>query len=175
MTRNFLTAALYIAFVLAVALAALSAQSDASRALPTSDAPFVQALRAEVPIDQRPVRSAAPTTAPSATVAAGGLPFASRSVLPAPTPMPRHALSGQATWWDSWGHGLYAAAGPRLRAAMGAYLGRIVTVCAATCVRVTLTTSCACQPDTRLIDLSLDAFSQLAAPGRGIIPVIVRW
>ena len=39
--KPFLTAALYIAFVLAVALVALSAQSDASRALPTSDAPFV--------------------------------------------------------------------------------------------------------------------------------------
>ena len=43
--RPFLVAALYIAFVLAVAAVALSAQSDASRALPSSDAPFVNSLR----------------------------------------------------------------------------------------------------------------------------------
>ena len=85
-------------------------------------------------------------------------------------------MAGIATWWDSWGHGFYAAAGPRLRAAMGDYLGRVVQVCHLhSCIAVKLTTSCACQPDSRIIDLSLDAFSRLADPSLGLITVEVSW
>ena len=90
---------------------------------------------------------------------------------------PAGGIKGQATWFASLGSWLYGAAGPRLRAAIGpGYLGRTVRVCAALrCVSVRLVTSCACQPDTRLIDLSLDAFSRLAAPSRGVIAIVVSW
>lgn len=84
------------------------------------------------------------------------------------------AIKGTATWWNSWGKGLYAAAGPKLRALMPDYLGRYVTACArGRCVRVRLTTSCACQPSSRIIDLSLDAFSWLADPSLGVLDVVV--
>lgn len=103
-------------------------------------------------------------------------PTPSPSARPLRTIGPVSRLSGVSTWWDSWGPGLYAAAGPRLRAAMGTYLHRYVTACSrGVCVRVRLTTSCACQPDTRLIDLSLDAFEELASPSLGVIPIEVSW
>jgi len=190
--------ALLIALTLIVALVALSAQSDATPALPTSDAPFVSALRQANDFSNRPypfasptsesfggglstdpfATSAAPTTAPSARVAAGGLPIASRSVLPAPTPMPRHArfLRGQATWWDSWGSGFYAAIRPDL----GIPVGSNLTVCGGVpfhCASVPITTTCAClgPGSDRLIDLSRDFFSLFASPSRGVTEVVIEW
>jgi hypothetical protein len=75
---------------------------------------------------------------------------------------------------------MYAAAGPRLRDVLGPdYVGQWVTAClnqsSHQCVRVKLITSCACQPDSRIIDLSLDAFSRLAPLGVGVISVEVSW
>ena len=56
------------------------------------------------------------------------------------------------------------------------YLHRYVTACyRGQCVRVRLTTSCACSPDTRLIDLSLDAFSRLGNPSLGVLEVRISW
>lgn len=102
------------------------------------------------------------------------------SVTPRPTVRPTrttHSIEGQATWFASLGSWDYGAAGPKLRAAMGPhYLGRFIQVCAnGRCVVVKLVTSCACSPDTRLVDLSLDAFSRLASPSLGIIPIEVSW
>jgi len=87
------------------------------------------------------------------------------------------ALRGQATWFASLGSWYYGAAGPKLRAAMGPnYLGRFVQVCHLhSCIVVKLVTSCACQPDTRLLDLSSLAFSRLAPLGVGVISVEVSW
>jgi hypothetical protein len=64
-----------------------------------------------------------------------------------------------------------AAAGPSLR--VGAWRGRIVTVCAAVCIRVRLIDWCACRG--RLIDLSDEAFAGLARLSRGLLTVSVRW
>lgn len=170
--RQFAVAILALcALILALAivlLATLPAQGIAPspyRALPTSAFstwpidPLVRPIRVE-PSPRWQAPSPAPTTRARVTVRAPGA-----------------SLTGQATWWDSWGHGLYAAAGPRLRSAMGpGYLHRYVTACSrGVCVRMRLITSCACSPDTRLIDLSLDAFSRFAAPGLGIIPIVVTW
>lgn len=116
-----------------------------------------------------------PVSAPEpVTRVAGPIPPPSR---PPRLVLPTHSITGQSTWWNSWGHGLYAAAGPTLRAAMGpGYLHRYVTACArGRCVRVRLTTSCACSPESRVIDLSLDAFAQLASPSLGILEVEVNW
>jgi hypothetical protein len=86
-----------------------------------------------------------------------------------------HSLSGKATWWDTFGPGTYAAAGPALRAAMGNYLGKRVTVCSGgICVQARLTTSCLC-PNGRVIDLAKSLFAQLASPSRGVIGVEVKW
>ena len=115
--------------------------------------------------------SSAPTTAPQAT----------RKPKPSVRPTGEigtavGALKGQATWFASLGSWDYGAAGPRLRAAMGNYLGRFVRVCAGSrCVVVKLVTSCACQPDTRLIDLSRSAFSRLGDPSVGVLEVTVSW
>jgi len=85
-----------------------------------------------------------------------------------------HSITGQATWY-AWRTG-QAAAGPRLRAALGTnWRGRSVTVCAGSCTRILITDWCACQPDTRLIDLDVRSFAQLANPSRGVVPVTVSW
>jgi hypothetical protein len=150
-----------------------------------------------VPVDAGSKEPAMPTASPS-----GLAPRTSPSILPsgrqrpksgpsateAPTVVRTTAIpdyvaekgvAGVATWWDSFGHGMYAAAGPRLRDVLPNYVGKWVTAClnqsSHQCVRVKLTTSCACQPDSRIIDLSLDAFSRLAAPSVGIVEVTVSW
>jgi hypothetical protein len=66
---------------------------------------------------------------------------------------------------------MFAAAGPALR--VGHWRGRVVTVCAAVCIRVTLNDWCACRG--RLIDLSDEAFGRLAPLSRGLVRVEVRW
>ena len=83
-------------------------------------------------------------------------------------------LRGVASWWNSWGHGLYAAAGPALR--VGHWLGETVTVCSTDtgkCIPVPITTSCQCY-GSRLIDLSLDTIYALGlSPSRGVFRVQV--
>ncbi len=110
-----------------------------------------------------------PTVEPSATPKV----VKKRAVVPASA---RFSVSGTATWWDTFGSGSYAAAGPALIRAMGpGYLGRWVTVCSGgSCVRAHLTTSCKC-PGGRVIDLAKSLFAQLADPGLGVIPVKVSW
>lgn len=106
------------------------------------------------------------------------------SATPRPTPTTRPAggigdtagaLRGQATWYDD-GPGLYAAAGPKLRALIPGYLGRYVEVCArGVCLRLRLVTSCWCVPNSRIVDLSPEAFSRLAPLSQGIVSVSVTW
>lgn len=124
------------------------------------------------------------TPAPSPFVTPDALETLTPRPTPRPTPKPttrpviRFAgtgLSGQATWY-SYVVG-QAAAGPRLRAALGpGWRGRVVTVCATgtrRCITVTLSDWCACQPPTRLIDLDVRSFAALADPSRGVISVTV--
>ena len=87
-------------------------------------------------------------------------------------PVSRKGISGQATWYR-WRPG-EAAAGPRLRAALGSrWRGRLVRVCAGeSCLRVRLTDWCAC-PGERLVDLDRRAFARLAFPSRGVVRVTV--
>jgi rare lipoprotein A (peptidoglycan hydrolase) len=93
-----------------------------------------------------------------------------------PTPEPSagsspQGASGIASWYATGPDGLYAAAGPALR--VGAWRGRVVTVCATVCIRVRLIDWCACRG--RLIDLSDESFSRLAPLSRGLVRVEVRW
>jgi expansin (peptidoglycan-binding protein) len=89
-------------------------------------------------------------------------------------------LGGKATWYDD-GAGLYAAAGPVLREALGgdpAFRGGRVTVrSGGRSVTVTLSDWCACGERggvPTLLDLSADAFARLAPLGRGVINVEVE-
>ena len=66
-----------------------------------------------------------------------------------------------------------AAAGPRLRSALGpGWRGSVVTVCAATCVRVTLSDF---MVRDRLVDLDSRSFAALAPLSQGLQEVEVSW
>ena len=90
------------------------------------------------------------------------------------------SVTGKATWYDD-GPGLYAAAGPVLREALGgdpAFRGERVTVTSGgRSVEVTLSDWCACGERggvPTLLDLSADAFARLAPLGRGVINVEIE-
>lgn len=83
---------------------------------------------------------------------------------------PAHGATGDASYYD-WRPG-EAAAGPALR--VGAWRGRLVTVCASSCVQVRLTDFCGC-PGGRVIDLDDASFAQLAPLSRGLVRVTVTW
>lgn len=109
---------------------------------------------------------------------AGGAPATAQATL-AP-----HAVRGVATWYCWPGRsacpvgwraaGLYAAAGPALRRALGRHWqGRYVAVTAGgRRVVVRLVDWCSC-PGGRVIDLFAVAFRRLAPTSRGIVAVVV--
>lgn len=89
-------------------------------------------------------------------------------------------LGGKATWYDV-GPGHYAAAGPVLRDALGgdpAFRGQRVSVCSGErCTTVVLTDWCACGERggiPTLLDLSADAFRDLAPLSAGVIDVSIE-
>jgi len=87
------------------------------------------------------------------------------------------SLRGLATWYDA-GPGHYAAAGPVLRDALGDFRGQSVTVCHdGRCTAVRLTDVCACGERAgvpTLLDLSADAFRDLAPLSAGVIDVSIE-
>ncbi len=85
-----------------------------------------------------------------------------------------HSLTGSATWYR-WRLG-QAAAGPRLRAALGVHWRyRIVTVHAnGRATRVRLTDFCGC-PYGRVVDLDTRSFDDLAPLSKGVQRVTVTW
>lgn len=131
------------------------------------------------PVTAAPIApsSPAPSGPPSVAQVAEGR-YPSPTATPEPTPSPVRAR-GIASWFASYGSGLYAAAGPALRT--GQWRGRTVTVCAnGRCVSgVRLIDWCQCLKGQgnreRLVDLSRDAFSRLADPSLGLVTVEVRW
>ncbi len=83
-------------------------------------------------------------------------------------------IGGRATWYAA--HGMIGAAGPALRGYIGPrWRGSLVSVCAAAtgmCVVVRLSDWCLCTGHGgRLIDLSDDAFAQLAPLSAGVLGV----
>lgn len=100
-------------------------------------------------------------------------------------------VTGAATWFCLPGRsactvgypasGAYAAAGPRLRSAIGpSWRGRTVTVCTPDCIAPRVTASvrlvdwCAC-PGDHLIDLYASVFGALAPLTAGEASVEVAW
>ena len=85
-------------------------------------------------------------------------------------------LTGTARWYATGRSGLYAAAGPKLRQAIGGdWRGRNVLVCYQyRCTEVILNDVCPCKSGS-IIDLSDEAFRYLAPLSRGVIKVTVGW
>lgn len=111
------------------------------------------------------------------------IPTATPAPKPKPTskpkakpPRPPHSLTGTARWYATGRNGLFAAAGPKLRKALGGdWRGRHVLVCHRTrCEEVVLNDWCACGSGS-IIDLSDEAFRFFAPLSRGVIKVTVGW
>jgi hypothetical protein len=110
-------------------------------------------------------------------------PYPEPTLLPATgTPQPSGAIGtaligGWASWFDV-GPGYYAAAGPLLREALGDWRGQYVTVEGdGASVTVQLSDWCACGSRhgvPTIIDLSWDAFAELADPALGIVRVSIE-
>lgn len=87
---------------------------------------------------------------------------------------PADGIGGQATWWASFGSGLYAAIRPDLGTK-----GDTAIVCGGSpwhCLTLPIITTCAClgPGSGRLIDLSIDAFASFADPSAGVTQVVVQ-
>jgi hypothetical protein len=128
--------------------------------------------RTGAPLDSAPVPTAALADVPPVGVPpTSGLGDWSSARNPAYTAPPDR--SGTATWWNSWGPGLYAALRPDLGTK-----GDLAIVCGGKpwhCLTLPVITTCAClgPGSDRLIDLSLDAFRSFADPSRGVVRVVV--
>jgi hypothetical protein len=124
-----------------------------------------------------PEPSASPTPAPSPTLA--------RTPRPTTTPAPaaRHSISGTASYCaptptrcQGWGGTARLGAVPTFHFGDRRYLARACERLAdagTRCVTVLVVSYCACRD--KVIDLSPDAFRQLAPLSRGIVPVRVTW
>ena len=119
----------------------------------------------------KPIVVTVPTATPTPTKA------------PAPAPKLRHSISGPASWYcragwspctagypDDGGVDAYAAAGPKLRAAIGSgWRGKVVLVDG---MRVRLIDWCQCyrgQPNEKLLDLYHDVYARVGGS------VTIRW
>ena len=96
--------------------------------------------------------------------------------MPVESPAAAASLRGTSSWY-AYVAG-QAAAGPALRRALGdSWRGTVVVVSAGErMVRVRLTDWCQCYAGTateRIIDLDRRDFAVLAAPSRGLVPVVV--
>lgn len=91
-----------------------------------------------------------------------------------PEPEAPDGIAGQATWWNSFGSGLYAALRPDLGSK-----GDLVIVCGGEpfhCVTAPVITSCACLgPNSdRLVDLSADLFREFAPLSAGVVRITLQ-
>lgn len=165
-TRTGVTLGLAIGILLGILLALTAVKVvEASRPAPQPQAATSTGT---------PHPKAVPTPLPAAPFAAP-VAVASPRIGPTSTPGP---LAGVASWYRT--PGLTSAAGPALRRALGPdWRGRTVTVRAGDReVTVRLTDWCQCFRGTateRLIDLSDDAFRELAPLSRGLVAVTVTW
>ena len=171
----------YILLAVLVALTALLVFAPrASRPAPVTPSGLWRAAETD------PERTGAPVERGSATSAGTAVDTPAMTRAPHPTAVtiepatatnpdltPPPDFTGQATWWDSFGPGLYAAIRPDL-----GRKGELAVVCGGArwhCLTLPIITTCAClgPGSDRLIDLSLDAFRSFAAPSAGIVHVTV--
>jgi hypothetical protein len=132
-----------------------------------------------VPSDERPSSGVEGSGAPSPTgeigePAAYCKPGYCETPSPRPRPIVPRGTAGEATWWASFGSGLYAAIRPDLGAK-----GDTAIVCGGSpfhCLTLPIITTCACLgPNSdRLIDLSIDAFRSFADPSAGVVRITLQ-
>ena len=168
-------AAFVMGVLLGLALAPLVTPASGSGDTAAPVAPLTRAPRFPSPSPAASaVPSPTPTTAPAPTAR-----FVAPSV-PAVVSKPA-SLSGRGTWYCSSGSactrgfpasGAYAAAGPALRAWLGAgWRGTVVRVCSGgRCIQARLVDACIC---ASVIDLYASAFAQLAPLSTGVLTVTV--
>ena len=131
--------------------------------------------------DPSPTPTTAYVSLPSPVIGVAPRPTAvAKAVASKPASPPAHRIAGQGSWYCSstspctkgYPSGLYAAAGPALRAFLGSgWRGSTVTICGKqSCIRATLIDSCTC---ARLVDLYSMAFQQLAPLSRGVVSITV--
>ena len=131
--------------------------SAGGRDIPTREEPAPSPSLRAVP---RLAAAVAPLSDPKS--APGDQPLADRAAA---------SVTGIASWYAYVPGG--AAAGPALRTALGpGWRGTVVTVCAAVCVRVTLSDF---MVRDRLVDLDSRSFAALAPLSQGIVKVSVTW
>ena len=95
-----------------------------------------------------------------------------------PANLPEIKLRGKAKYYATGRNGMYAAAGPPLRKALGPkWRGKRIYVCYDNkCIRVTLNDYCGCNTtEISAIDLSDEAFAALAPKSRGELRASFRW
>ena len=138
----------------------------------------IPVIRETLPGPTRPPRASGPGKAPLPIVVEKEAPPVARNGV--------GELRGRASWYCLPGvsacmavhptGGMYAAAGPSLRSAIGPnWRGQTVRVCSGgSCVSVVLADWCACGAGYA-IDLYSDAFRQLGPLSAGVIPVTVHW
>ena len=161
--RRWLYPAACIAFVIVVALLALSLRTEGYTPAPTPAHPYVADLRRQE--GGAPLTTTVPAYEPSAA------PEAARSVSPSSSPRPTPGLRatskprfivGVATYYTAQ-PGFFGAAGPALRRALGSsWRGQTVMVCGFTggvsrCRPVLLSDWCACGLG-HVIDLTTEAW-----------------
>ena len=167
--------ALAILAFLVVALLVVNSALRAGTPPAAQEAPHIAALRRGMD-GPSPASWTAGAASASATpgVTAPGPPPSSRAAPATRRASASARLSGWATWYRYVPGG--AAAGPALRRALGAgWRGSRVTVCAARCVRVTLSDWCWCPKGNRIVDLDARSFAVLAPLGAGLVAVTVTW
>lgn len=162
-----------VALLFLTALAAvptLIPRSDATPTQPVTTATPPPSVVRDVPIVSVP---ALPSPAP-VVIPAVDPPGLTSGNLRARGSIAEPIIGGRATWYPASGN--IAAAGPALRHYLGKHWrGTLVSVChRSRCLVVRLGDYCGCHGNGgRLIDLSDDAFAQLAPLSRGVIAVSI--
>jgi hypothetical protein len=161
--------------ILAAVDLATTPRPDEGSAPASQDVLAASPRRTEVPSDKAGASSSlavAEPISPQPLATAYTIPTATSRPRPAPTrrpPLPGPVAHGVATWYDD-GPGLYGAV-PGWR--FGDLPYRVQVCAGGRCVTVRVRDYCACG-DHRIIDLSPEAFAQLAPLSRGVVAVRVQ-
>jgi hypothetical protein len=131
--------------------------------------------------DSTPGRTASPLHSPTTSKRTASVEDKTATAKPSPakpqrTTRPAHGLSGVSTWY-AYREG-QAAAGPRLRAALGSHWrGMVIEVCGKqSCTRARLTDFMGTHDRAKVIDLDDGLFRRICGPlSMGVCDVTVSW
>ena len=174
--------------VLTVLLVTATARSSPIHPIqPVPDRDFTQIFPSaiyETPPPVAPIYETTPHPAHTPRPTPQQVPQATTAPPPALIHSSTRSLTGRASWFClpgrsacTAGHsgGMYAAAGPKLRAALGNWRGRHIKVNG---VPITIIDWCSCargRSNERLIDLYADAYSAIKPLSTGVMRVTITW